>query len=300
VPHPTDAPPATAVPSSYAFGDSHAAAERLALLAEVFEPATRALLDDLGLGAIDHAVDLGCGPGHTTALLARTLGPRRLTGVDRSTDFLGLARLARTPGATFVAADVTAASLAIDPADLVYSRYVLSHLASPEVTVAGWVARLRPGGHLVTEENEWILMEDPLLADYCALATALVAHHGGDLLVGTRLERMRLPPECAKVLSRVYVHRVRTARAAGLFARNFALWRSDPWIVRHHSPAALDAMARGLDGLARADGEAEVTFALRQIAIRRLEPAPAPGGQGPRIATPHEPADGRSGPCGDI
>jgi hypothetical protein len=61
----------------YAFGDSTPAARRLALLAEVFEPTSRAFLDHVGTrlaGPPGLAVDLGCGPGHTTRLLSSVLG----------------------------------------------------------------------------------------------------------------------------------------------------------------------------------------------------------------------------------
>src|SRR5205809_779798 len=56
--------------TSYTFGDSQAAAERLALVARVFEPPSRRFLADAaagaGLAGCDLAVDLGCGPGHST------------------------------------------------------------------------------------------------------------------------------------------------------------------------------------------------------------------------------------------
>src|SRR5579875_2115802 len=54
----------------YAFGDSDAAAERLGMLAELFDAPSRSLLRSLGGARIGLAIDLGCGPGHTTRLLA--------------------------------------------------------------------------------------------------------------------------------------------------------------------------------------------------------------------------------------
>ncbi len=58
----------------YAFGDSAAAARRLGLLAELFEPAPRPFLERFA----GRPIDLACGPGHTTRLLASVLAPRRL------------------------------------------------------------------------------------------------------------------------------------------------------------------------------------------------------------------------------
>jgi hypothetical protein len=53
----------------YAFGDSVPAARRLALVAEAFEPSSRAFLERFAGATPALAVDLGCGPGHTILLL---------------------------------------------------------------------------------------------------------------------------------------------------------------------------------------------------------------------------------------
>jgi trans-aconitate 2-methyltransferase len=70
----------------YAFGDSAPAARRLGLLADVFEPPSRAFLAEFTRVAgdqVDLAVDLGCGPGHSTRLVASVVGARRTLGLDR-------------------------------------------------------------------------------------------------------------------------------------------------------------------------------------------------------------------------
>lgn len=58
----------------YTFGDNDRAAGRLALLADVYEPTTRRLLGELSDVPVNVAVDLGCGPGHSTELLHATVG----------------------------------------------------------------------------------------------------------------------------------------------------------------------------------------------------------------------------------
>ncbi|GAG40450.1 unnamed protein product, partial [marine sediment metagenome] len=67
---------------SYAFGDTEIAATRLGMVARVFEPASRAFLREVDPAARELVVDLGCGPGHTTALLAEALQCRRTVGLD--------------------------------------------------------------------------------------------------------------------------------------------------------------------------------------------------------------------------
>ncbi|HXQ57593.1 MAG TPA: osmotically inducible protein OsmC, partial [Actinomycetes bacterium] len=78
----------------YAFGDSALAARRLGLLAQVFEPTSRSFLTDAAAHPVgpppELAVDLGCGPGHTTRLLVSVLGPRRTLGLDQSAFFVAL------------------------------------------------------------------------------------------------------------------------------------------------------------------------------------------------------------------
>ena len=63
--------------AGYTFGDSALAAQRLDVLADVFDPATRAFLEEAiepGPGVV---FDLGCGPGRTTRLLVDVLQPER-------------------------------------------------------------------------------------------------------------------------------------------------------------------------------------------------------------------------------
>jgi hypothetical protein len=73
----------------YTFGDTSLAARRLALLADVFEPPSRAFLAEFTRVAgdqLDLAVDLGCGPGHSTRLVAswERGGPSGSTSRGRS------------------------------------------------------------------------------------------------------------------------------------------------------------------------------------------------------------------------
>ena len=68
---------------TYAFGDSERAARRLALVAQVFERSSEAFLADAKRRRA-LAVDLGCGPGHTTELLARATDSARCVGLDAS------------------------------------------------------------------------------------------------------------------------------------------------------------------------------------------------------------------------
>ena len=66
----------------YTFGDSDLAERRLELLGTTFQDTTRDFLRAQALAEPALAVDLGCGPGHTTVLLRDTLHPKQTLAVD--------------------------------------------------------------------------------------------------------------------------------------------------------------------------------------------------------------------------
>ena len=138
----------TSAVGGYAFGDSAPAARRLGLLADVFEPPSRAFLAEFARVAgdpVDLAVDLGCGPGHSTQLVASVVGARRTLGLDQSGSFVALAEAGAPPGVEFAVHDVTVVPFPSPPAGLVYGRFLLSHLPDPPATLAAWATQLAPG-----------------------------------------------------------------------------------------------------------------------------------------------------------
>ncbi len=77
------------------------------------------LLARVDLAAPARVVDLGCGAGNVTALLARRFANAQITGVDASEAMLAKARLA-APGCRFIAADIGAWTPDA-PLDLIFS-----------------------------------------------------------------------------------------------------------------------------------------------------------------------------------
>jgi trans-aconitate 2-methyltransferase len=237
----------------YAFGDSALARERLAIVADTFAAPTRQLLADLPPRQPRYVIDMGCGPGHTTALLRARFPHSEITGLDASPAMVEEAR-DRVANASFAVADVTH-RLRL-PADLVYARLLLGHLADPGTAVAHWAAGLRPPGLLVCEEPVRYRSDNPLFERYEAAVTAVVAARGATLWAGPVLDTD--PPGCDRVLDRVSEHPVRAGRAAAMFWRNAATWESEV--------ADAPDLIEQLRALEAADPAEDVRWELRQTA----------------------------------
>src|SRR5271163_812659 len=103
--------------TEYLFGDSDLAARRLELLARVFEESTRAfLLKAADRSARDLAIDLGCGLGLTSRLIAETLQYDHVIGLDTSENYVKLARLAGSNRVSFQIHDITGVPFPCGPA----------------------------------------------------------------------------------------------------------------------------------------------------------------------------------------
>jgi trans-aconitate 2-methyltransferase len=205
----------------YAFGDSELARERLALVADTFAAPTRALLADLPSTLGRYVLDLGCGPGHTTALLQDAYPLAQITGFDASESMITEAR-ARVPEAAFAVFDVTQPLLL--PADVIYARLLLGHLPDARAALATWEMSLRPGSAiLVCEEPVRYRSDDASFRRYEEIVTAVVAETGATLWAASAFDDD--PPSCERVLDRVVEHPVPAARAAGMFWRNAVQWQ---------------------------------------------------------------------------
>ena len=85
--------------TKYSFGDSDIARERLAIVADTFEAPTRLLLADLPPMQPRYVVDMGCGPGHTSALLQLRFPHSEVTGLDSSAAMVDEIRVVWPDGA---------------------------------------------------------------------------------------------------------------------------------------------------------------------------------------------------------
>jgi ubiquinone/menaquinone biosynthesis C-methylase UbiE len=172
--------------------------ERLRTLARVMHPTTAALLDTVGIAPGLRCLDAGCGGGDVTQELARRVGPDgAVVGVDFDETKLALAREdAARHGLTNV--EFRQARVGDDalggPFDLVYSRFLLTHLPDPDAAVAQFHHCLHPGGRLVLEDIDFTgYFAYPASAAhrrYHDLYTTAVRRHGADPDIGPKLPLM--------------------------------------------------------------------------------------------------------------
>ncbi|WKX72149.1 class I SAM-dependent methyltransferase [Streptomyces sp. XD-27] len=143
------APPSDAAASAATRRSYDAVAERYATeIGDELDgkPLDRALLDAfVELAPGGPIVDVGCGPGHATAHLARH-GARTL-GVDLSPAMCAVAR--RATALPFAAADMTALPIRSHAAGGILCWYAVIHLDQDERAAAytEFARVLRPGGH---------------------------------------------------------------------------------------------------------------------------------------------------------
>ena len=184
----------------YAIRGGAAGRERLRVLARVLQPYTDAFFSQIGIGAGMTCLDVGCGGGDVTFALARRVGPSGwVMGVDLDAEKLELARKeAAEMGLTnvrFVRRDVREKSLE-DRFDVVYARFLLSHLADPLYAAQWLFAHTPPGGVVAIEDVDFAghVVSPPSEAfdRYVELYEAVVRRRGGDPRLAPRLPRLLL------------------------------------------------------------------------------------------------------------
>jgi trans-aconitate 2-methyltransferase len=262
----------------YTFGTNPTAAARLALLAHVYEPDTRRLLSRWCPASPAHAVDLGCGPGHTTRLLHEVSGARRTTGVERSAGYVAAARADAPDGVTIVEADVTRDPLPVDAADVVHARFLLTHLTGPHAAIRLWCGLLPPGGRLLLLETARLVSREAALGRYYELVADLQEHHGQALDVGRDLAEVAasaLPPGSGLTVEHAVTRTIMppVAAMASLHVLNLRTWRTDPYASSTFDAGELDALDEALAAIAHGGPSEPVEQDLTEVVIARTRSA---------------------------
>ena len=248
----------------YTYGDSELAGDRLALVARLFRPTSAAFLEAAAPRGVEVAVDLGCGPGRTTALVHETVGAGRKIGIDRSESFA--VRAGRdVPGLAFLAADVATGILPVASAGLVYARLLLAHLSRPVAVIERWSTTLTIGGRILVDDLEAIETDDEVFRSYLDdVALSVIRAQGGALLVGPELHGAQDPLGLARVHDAVAVFTPTAEETARVFGMNLAV------LTERGEVGPQPRLAAALAAIAAGDRPAvEVRWHVRQLAWER-------------------------------
>jgi 2-polyprenyl-3-methyl-5-hydroxy-6-metoxy-1,4-benzoquinol methylase len=145
--------------SDYVLGHTPVEQQRLIRQARFLAPATEHFIRDAGITTGMRVLDIGCGMGDVTMLLAQLVGPSgRVVSIDIDQASIDTAQRRASAGrfdnTTFHRADIMSFKAA-EPFDAVAGRLVLEFLPDPVVAICRLADQLRPGGIMALQEPSW-------------------------------------------------------------------------------------------------------------------------------------------------
>jgi trans-aconitate methyltransferase len=143
----------------YILSTGEAGAARLAILGRALQPTTEAFLSRAGLRAGMRTLDLGCGGGDVTRLMARVVGDADVVGIDSDPVVIAIAAghppdvgTRRRP--RFLVG--TAEDLPdMGDFDFVYARFLLTHVRDPQAVLRSLVSACPPGATIAVEDIDF-------------------------------------------------------------------------------------------------------------------------------------------------
>src|SRR5262245_15938059 len=257
----------------YTFGDNAVASTRLQRLADLFRPSLETFVTARLPRPIQHLLDLGCGPGHTTRALAALLRADRVTGLDCSTSYIEEAARTLVPNVAYRVGDVTQprdkAIPDVPPANALYSRFLLTHLPHPRQALSVWASYVTAGAVCLLQETATITGSHPALARYYELVADLQRRHGQRLDIGRALSD--LADTCLYDVRYSGESRFSLpgSRMADLHRLNLMTWRHDP-MAASFDPNELESLEAELAHIAEGrGGDAVVDYAMGELVVER-------------------------------
>lgn len=136
-------------------------------------------------------LEVGCGQGIRTTIMAEKYPNAAVLGVDRSAELLNATRDKTAPNLRFEQADIYNLPYAADSFDLVYARLVFMHLIDPLKALSELQRVLRPGGSIVIEDADRDCMFfEPAPASFSLFWAKVQSNQrrlGGDPNIGRKL-----------------------------------------------------------------------------------------------------------------
>lgn len=252
---------------NYSLGDNEIATKRLGLLNRMFEPSSSTFIKTMTESNLSLALDLGCGPGHTTEMISKSINPKLTIGIDISLPHLNHA----TPNSAihFIQHDVSISPLPNAPADLIYSRFLLSHLSNPLLIIENWLENLKPSGILLLEEDEWTFSNNLVIQEYFKIVADLIAFNGGNMYIGRKFENLSLNNDLKIKHNKVQKVSPPIELTIQNFILNFKALREQNFIINNYSQAYLNILQDNLEKILLSPSNTVVEWGMRQVAITK-------------------------------
>jgi ubiquinone/menaquinone biosynthesis C-methylase UbiE len=183
---------------TYVVGRSRREAARLQLQGQIYDPFMRPLLVDAGVTTDMKVLDVGCGAGDVSFLVADLVGSGgTVVGVDVNPTNIETARAramaSKRTNVTFVEADLREAPVP-DDFDAMVGRLVLLHLRDAAEGLRAACRHVHPGGIVAFDEEDTTegLIAVPPSPEYARVAhwiRAVLGRAGAELQMGFKLPR---------------------------------------------------------------------------------------------------------------
>ena len=250
----------------YTYGQSETAAQRLKQIARVFDPHSSAFIESQMDLPVKAAIDLGCGPGFTTRMLAHASRAASTCGLDASCEFL-LEAKRRFSDYEFIQHDLTRTPFPVN-GGVMYCRFLLSHLRQPVSLMNRWSRLLPTGGLLLAEELEDIDTGIEVFQRYLTINRGLVASQGARLYVGAELARGKFDARVR--LNQPFILPVTNSDAATMFFSNTtSIWEKEEFVLGKVPAAERREISQALKAMIEdGDRRTGIIWKMRRILIQ--------------------------------
>jgi ubiquinone/menaquinone biosynthesis C-methylase UbiE len=188
------------VSEGYILGNRDSEIARLEMQANLFEPLTKQTLLNAGLKTGMSCIDIGCGSGSVTRLMAKIVGESgRVVGVDIDDRYLEYCNrsISSRQNVEFIHDDICKSHLGSkEKFDIVYSRFTFHHLPDRKEAVRSMKRLTKKHGIVMIQDldhapGSWLCYpENKVFNTLRKLYVALLRRGGGDPLSGRKLYKL--------------------------------------------------------------------------------------------------------------
>jgi ubiquinone/menaquinone biosynthesis C-methylase UbiE len=183
----------------YVLGSTGQETKRLDIQAKIFEKATLQTLTSAGIKQGMRCLDVGCGSGSTSLVIAELVGKKgKVVGLDINPINIRICRrkAAKVRNAEFIVGNVYDTKFRDSSFDCVFSRFLFQHLTRPEKAIQEMLRLTRRGGIIITEEldhGSWLSYPyDPNLEKLRRTYTKILKLNGSDPFIARKLYKLFL------------------------------------------------------------------------------------------------------------